>query len=297
MNISKPINLVLSTTLLLIFSYSSFGQKLEPKERITEPDHIISSEIMGRDYQLYISFPKNYSNKDTISYPVLYVLDGLQAFNLLKGTQFLLGFYDEIEEVIIVGIGSETDIPSWLLNRSYYLTTSLDTTAHGWMEAEWGLPKGSIKTGGASEFLECIKTEIIPFVDKNYKTNTDRGITGHSFGGLFTTYCLINSDGYFTRFGISSPSLWWDSEKLLNKAVSQFIENKTWDLPPTKVFISVGDKEGKSMVPTMVKFSSYLESKNYDNIDLKWKIFYEESHLSVWPSNISKTLTTLYGKK
>jgi hypothetical protein len=297
MSISKQINLVLTTTLLLIFSFSSFGQKLEPKERITEPDHIISSELIGRDYQLYISFPKNYSNKDTISYPVLYVLDGLQAFSLLKGTQFLLGLEDEIEEVIIVGIGSETDIPSWLHNRSYDLTTSLDTTAHGWMEAAWDLPKGSIKTGGASEFLECIKTEIIPFVDKNYKTNTDRGITGHSFGGLFTTYCFINSDGYFTRFGISSPSLWWDSEKLLNKASSQFIENKTWDLPRTKVFISVGEKEGKSMVPTMVKFSSYLESKNYDNIDLKWKIFYEESHLSVWPSNISRTLTTLYGKK
>jgi predicted alpha/beta superfamily hydrolase len=83
-----------------------------------------------------------------------------------------------------------------------------------------------------------MKTEIVPFVDKNYKTNSDRGIFGHSFGGLFAAYCLVNSDGYFTRFGISSPAGW----KLLNQAVTQFRENKTWDIPQTKVFISVGDK-------------------------------------------------------
>ena len=108
MNISKPINLVLTTMLLLIFSISSFGQKLEPKERITEPDRTISSQLMGKDYQLYISFPKNYSNKDTISYPVLYVLDGRYVFSLIKGTKDALDLFgNEIEDVIIVGIGRE----------------------------------------------------------------------------------------------------------------------------------------------------------------------------------------------
>ena len=52
MNKSKTTNLVLTTILLLIFSISSFGQKLEPKERITEPDHTITSNLMGKDYQL-----------------------------------------------------------------------------------------------------------------------------------------------------------------------------------------------------------------------------------------------------
>jgi hypothetical protein len=43
-----------------------------------------------------------------------------------------------------------------------------------------------------------------------------------------------------------------DNEKLLNQAVTQFRENKTWDIPQTKVFISVGDKEHSGIVPTMV---------------------------------------------
>jgi predicted alpha/beta superfamily hydrolase len=82
------------------------------------------------------------------------------------------------------------------------------------------VPKGGLISGGADKFLTSMKTEIVPFVDKNYKTNSDRGIFGHS-GGLFAAYCLVNSDGYFTRFGISS---FGGTMKLLNQAVTQFRE-------------------------------------------------------------------------
>lgn len=298
MNKSKTTNLVLTTILLLIFSISSFGQKLEPKERITEPDHTITSNLMGKDYQLYISFPKNYSTKDTISYPVLYVLDGRYAFSSIKGTKDALDLFgNEIEDVIIVGIGSGLNLPSWFINRTYDYTTSIDTVSDRNMEKQFGLPEGTLKSGGADEFLKCIKTEIIPFVEKHYKTNSDRGIAGHSLGGLFSAYCLIISDGYFTRFGISSPSLWWNKEKLLNKAISQFTTNESFDIPATKVFISVGENEGPSMVPVMEKLKSSLETADYENIDLNWQIFDGESHLSVLPASISKTITTLYGKR
>jgi len=297
MNISKAINLVLTAVLLLIFSNTSFGQKLEPKERIVEPDHTISSSLMGKDYQLYMSFPKSYSTKDTISYPVLYVLDGSIAFPSIKGTKNALDLYgNEIEDVIIVGIGSGFNTRSWFISRAYDYTTSIDTASDRIMEKQYGVPEGTLKSGGAEEFLKCLKTEIIPFIDKHYKTNTDRGISGHSFGGLFAAWCLINSDGYFTRFGISSPSLWWDNGKLLNQGAIQFTNNKTWELPPSKVFICVGKNEG-NMVPLMEKFKSYLETADYENIDLIWQIFDGESHLSVWPASISKTITTLYGRE
>ena len=152
-------------------------------------------------------------------------------------------------------------------------------------------------SGGAQKFLACIKNEISPLIEKHYKVNQDRGIAGHSLGGLFSAYCLINSDGYFTRFGINSPSLWWAKEFFLDQAVLQFTNSKTWDIPPTKVFISVGEKEDATMIPTMVTFSQYLQDANYENIDLNWQIFEHESHLTVMPSSMSRTLTVLYSKK
>jgi predicted alpha/beta superfamily hydrolase len=286
MTILKPTKLIITAVLFLIFSNSMFSQKLEPKKRIIEPDHTITSDITGKDYQLYLSFPKNYSTKDSISYPILYVMDGQINFSTIRGMRTLFDLGPLIEDVIIVGIGTS----NWKVNRYQDFTPSVDTS-------EDEERKGTFKSGGAAKFLESIKTEITPFLDKNYKTNADRGITGHSLGGLFTAYCLVNSDGYFTRLGINSPSLWWDNEKVLNQAVAQFTENKIWDLPQTKVFISVGDQESSSMVPTMMRFSKYLEDSNYENIDLKWKIFDEENHISVFPASLNKTIYTLYRKK
>ena len=286
MNSLKQLHFKFTAILLLICCSSLFGQKLAPKERILAPDHTITSTITGKDYQLYLSFPKDYSTKDSISYPILYVMDGRFNFSTIRGMRTLFDLGPLIEDVIIVGIGTS----NWKVNRYQDFTPSVNTS-------EDEKRKGMFKSGGAAKFLESIKTEITPFLDKNYKTNADRGITGHSLGGLFTTYCLVNSDGYFTRFGINSPAIWWDNEKLLNQAVAQFTENKIWDLPQTKVFISVGDQEDSFMVPTMMKFSKYLEDSNYENIDLKWKIFDEENHISVFPASLNKTIYTLYSNK
>lgn len=94
------------TLLLFICSASLFGQKLEPKKRLLEPDTAISSKIMGRNYQLYISFPIGYSVKDTTKYPVLYVLDGMNCFDVFKPARESMDFDKEIEDVIIVGVSS-----------------------------------------------------------------------------------------------------------------------------------------------------------------------------------------------
>mgnify|MGYP006981760687 CR=1 FL=1 len=67
----------MTTFVLLFFCNPLFIQKLEPKERIgNEPNHIISSKTIEKEYLTHMSFPKTYSIKDTVNYPVLYVLDG-----------------------------------------------------------------------------------------------------------------------------------------------------------------------------------------------------------------------------
>jgi len=297
MKISKSLNLFLVTILLTIFSGSLFSQKLEPKKRITVPDHTISSQLTGNDYHLYLSFPSSYSIKDTTTYPVLYFLDGNASFPIFKQSQINLSLGNEIEDVIIVGISSGSDMATWIINRTYDYSPIIDTMYTKSLENDFGFPKELVKTGGGDKFLTCIKTEIAPFIDKHYKTNSDRGIAGNSLGGFFAAYCLINSDGYFTRFGLNSPSLWWGNEQLLDQAVSKYTSKETLDIPASKVFVCGGRNENYKDFHTMVKFCSYLEASNYENIDLKWKIFDDETHLSVVPASISKAISTLYNKE
>jgi uncharacterized protein len=296
MNHSR-VSSILVTVLFIVSTTSLFGQKFEPKKRLLDPDTTISSKIMGRDYELYISFPRNYSTKDTVKYPVLYVLDGRHTFPIVKSARETMDWAGELERVIIVAIGSGLDQASWHVNRMYDYTTSKDTATDRSGEKRMGVPKGTIQSGGAEKFLQCITTEIIPYIDAHYKTTKDRGITGHSLGGLFTAYCFLNSKGIFTRFGLNSPSLWWNNSELMNQAESQFSKNETWGIPATKVFVSVGQKEGPQMVPLMIKFSTMLEAKSYKNVSLTWNIFQEETHLSVLPDCLSRTLTVLYGIK
>jgi predicted alpha/beta superfamily hydrolase len=286
---------LLLTALFVIIGFSIFGQNLEPKKRPLEPDATISSKITGKDYQLYISFPGGYSIKDTTRYPVLYVLDGAFCYPIINMARRSMDMGKELEDVIIVCIGSGLDLPSWYSNRFYDDTPSSDTFYDRQNEKEMGFPTGTIRSGGAANFLRCITTEIIPYIDTHCKTTNDRGIAGHSLGGLFATYCMLNSKGIFTRYGLLSPSLWWNNNEIVNQAESLFSKNKTWDILPTKVFISVGKKEDSLMFRGITKFSKLIEDKDFKNVSFYRQFFDDETHQSVLPAALSRTLSVLYG--
>ena len=292
----------LLTVSLFISSISLFGQLLEPKKRLSEPDTTISSKIMGRDFQLYISFPTGYSVKDTTKYPVLYILDGMHCYPVFKSVRESMDIDKELEDVIIVGIGSGLDYVSWQFNRSHEYTPSQDTAKDRQFEKviaeisnlDYNLVKGTLKSGGGELFLKCLTTEIIPFIDTHYKTTKDRGIYGHSLGGLFCAWCLLNTKGVFNKYSINSPSLWWNKREVLKQAELFINKNETWDIPPTKIFISVGDKEETKYEE---KFSELLEAKAYKNVSVTLQQFPGENHNSARAVSLKRTLSVLYGKK
>ncbi|PZR08540.1 MAG: hypothetical protein DI539_22645 [Flavobacterium psychrophilum] len=291
--------------LLLVSSTILFGQKLTPKKRQLEPDTTIHSKVMGKEYQLYISFPKNYSTKDTVKYPVLYVLDGLYSFPAFKSIRESLDIDKELEDVIIVGIGCGLDFVSWGINRTNDYTPSQDTAWNRQYEKDaakqynldYNSVKGKIHSGEARKFLQCITTEIIPYIETHYNTTTDRGISGFSLGGLFTAWCFLNTKGIFKKFGINSPSLWWNNNEVIVQAESLSNKNETLNIPPTKVFISVGEKETPVMISGMEKFSELLESKAYKNVSVAKQKLVGETHSSAMRTSLKRSISVLYGKQ
>ena len=253
--------------------------------------YTIYSKITSRDYQLFIFLPNSYSTKDSISYPVLFVLDGLR--DLKKLGQINENLSGKIEEVVIVGISSGAESDFWV-NRQLDYTTSYYKKREKQNRKKYNLPKEAISTGGASEFLKCLKTEITPFLNKHYKLNSDRGITGHSLAGLFTSYTLVNSTGFFNRYGINSPSFWWDDKKFLEQSASQLV-NKNWDSKSKRIFLSVGGKEPKHMITNTVKFKSNLELVKSENLIIIWSLFENETHGSAIGVSLNQTLLELYG--
>ncbi|MGM0580713.1 MAG: alpha/beta hydrolase [Bacteroidota bacterium] len=279
----------------LVFCYNLLGQSNSIPTINQQKSHILKSKINNLTYYLNVSLPKHYSENDTSQYPVLYMLDGNWAFPIAHVARTSVDIFGGLENVIIVGIEYEWDksFTPWWTNRWQDFTPTKDSINDE--NPEWskivGLPGGSLTSGGAPVFLNVIKNEIIPFIDEEYKTSLDRGISGHSLGGLFVSYCLFTNPDLFKKYGINSPSLWWDNKEILNIEKSYSDSHSALE---ADVFISVGGLESKTMISGVEELVDTLQSRNYQGLQITSHVFEGEDHISVMPAMISRTIKVLY---
>ena len=83
---------------------------------------------------------------------------------------------------------------------------------------------------------------------------TTRRSSGDSFGGLFATYALLSEPDTFRRYGIGSPSLYWDDGAMFELEASYARDHTDLD---ARVFFSigayessVGDARWRTQLPT-----------------------------------------------
>ncbi|MCJ8322162.1 MAG: alpha/beta hydrolase-fold protein [Colwellia sp.] len=102
----------------------------------------------------YIHLPSDYEISKK-SYPVLYVLDGQMHFTSAVAIQHSLGNSTDVPEMIIVGI-----------ENSYPKRKDLV-----WREKE--------------RFVSFLSNELIPLIDKKYRTKPERIVFGWEMGSNF----------------------------------------------------------------------------------------------------------------
>jgi hypothetical protein len=131
------------------------------------------------------------------------------------------------------------------------------------------------KSGGGNLFLKFIKDEVIPLVNKDYKTSNEKILFGHSLGGLMSVYCLFMYPELFNNYIAVSPSLWWENEFMMQKADSLFkIKNYT----NKNIFISDGTEDPNfKFVP---KFDSLLQKNKQSGLEHKYTTYKNETHNS-----------------
>lgn len=96
---------VVLTTLPLALATTAGAQTAEIRSYWNLDQHEIRSSVSRLNYRLFVSLPPGYPAKDTTTYPVLYVLDGNDAFPLIQAMRRYLGEGGAIPRVIIVGVG------------------------------------------------------------------------------------------------------------------------------------------------------------------------------------------------
>lgn len=300
-NIFKPALLVCA---LYLFGNTIIAQTLPIIENhpnvVLERTEIreLHSDIVGQDYELYISLPRSYATEDT-SYPVIFLLDPYRAFSMVKGfTDALTAPFPVIPEVIVVGIGyggegMEARL-NWALGRVRDYTPVQNAATEEWYEKaieKAGIPGIDVISGGAPLFLEFIRKELFPFIETNYRIDTNvRMLSGYSFGGLFGLYALFHDPALFDKYFIGSPSIGF-KEGITFEYESNYANNHS-DLK-AEVFMSVGEKE-ESYAINLKKMLEQLNSRNYENLKLQTVIFENESHITCYPAAMSRGLIELF---
>lgn len=236
---------------------------------LSEMKTIYSVEA-DRDYTLYIALPASYFRSTSMTYPVIYLLDGNFLFPEASGIVRLHSWALSAPDVIVVGIG-------------YGIGYGGD------MDELYGLREIDLTPPGAERYLDFIQESVIPYVEDNYRARpTDRTLMGHSHGGLFTLYALFHAPETFNRYVASSPSLDWDA-RVAFEYEEEFARDHS-ELP-VKLFLSVG---GLERVSNLEKFHANLVSRNYDGLEMEMVIMEDETHVSVLPGAYSTGLRTVF---
>ena len=152
----------------------------------------IKSQVLGEERVALVRTPPGYDTNDQ-HYPVLYMTDG-DTYIVHTGAtiQLLSSRSSRVPEMIVVGITNT--------NRTRDLTPTASKVP------------GEESGGGGDNFLKFIETELIPTVEKNYRTVPFRILAGHSFGGLLAVHAFVTKPDLFNAYLASSPSLQWDKQ-------------------------------------------------------------------------------------
>jgi hypothetical protein len=176
------------------------------------------------------------------SIPVLYVLDADIGFALAAEVARLRGTMGMLPTAMVVGIGYGVGFAEFAKLRTADLTPPLSDAGR---EALGGMTSFiGDQDGGADAFLAFLAETLVPEIGRRYAeaSATDRILFGHSLGGLFTAYALLNRPDAFTTFLANSPSLWWDGFAILGHLPAFADKLAKLDCQP-RVLIGVGGKE------------------------------------------------------
>lgn len=262
---------MLKQILVFIFVFFICSEEVNANIRGSSIVDGLYSTVLSEQRNLLIHLPNNYHENEALDYPVLYLLDGQRNFSHTIGTLDLLNQSNMAQEMIIVAVINT--------NRTRDFTPTYDESYN-----KWGV------SGGADNFLDFIDKELIPYINKNYRTNNFKVISGHSLGGLFSVYALHSKPELFQAHFAFSPSLWWHQKIIFEKARELL---KSTDKLNTYLYVNMGS-EGGNMRSAFEQYTELLNSHNRKGFTFNSDLDMSESHNTTALAGHSLAYQNLY---
>ena len=246
--------------------------------------HTLKTKLLkSGDREIVVYLPPSYKANSAQKYPVFYMHDGQNLFDKGTGAFGKEWYVDEkaeylikkniINEIIIVGVyngyGERLNELTWTSN-----------TEHG--------------GGDGKKYCDFLTKEVKPFIDKTYRTKSDRANTavgGSSLGGLISIYLSTNYSKVFGNAAIMSPSIWWNEGDSLKE--TDKLKDKT------DFWIDAGTEEDKDD-PGMVGYANMLYKKLLAKEGKNVMMFVDKGaghNEEAWATRIHSPLIYFFGKE
>ncbi len=229
----------------------------------------LASKVLGEERAYWVHLPQA-CDAGGQRCPVVYMTDAEAQFDHTATAVEFLARSGRVPPLIVVAVGN-TD-------RTRDLTPT-----HAPLQRPDGslveLPSG----GGAERFLDFFERELIPQVEKTYRTQPYRIFMGHSLGGLFAVHALLSRPDLFSAYVAVSPSLHWDKQLVVGRA-REFFAGRA-QLPKTLV-VTLG-QEDERMQRGYDALGSVLAGVTTRGFEWTLQQFREDDHDSiVLPSHV-----------
>ena len=218
--------------------------------------HNIESSNLSEQRTVVVQLPKSYQTHPNKRYPVIYRLDGAGNLPLINAVLERLQENDQAPEVIVVAIESTNRL------RDFYPTVNKE-------------PQGPVgEGGGAAKFLAFVEQELMPLVNKQYRTHDYKVIAGASAAGVFALYAMQADPELFQAHIAYSPAVWWNygaPAKSLNTFVTKAKSINSY------VYINIGEEAG-IMRERYDDMQQTIQNSKVQNLRFKSDAFAGVSH-------------------
>ena len=220
----KNISIVLLSFIVINFTYAQESKT----NNVLGSNYSFHSAITGEEQQLQVYLPESYNENTATKYPVLYLIDGQNWFSTGVSIQKVF-------------TGSETDYKS----MPDFIVVGITTN--------WEKRREFFSSNNAKNAINFIENEVISFIDKNFRSSTERILFGWQFAGGFVMNTLAKKPALFTGYLAATPVFFnpnvIDSLLLKHKNLKSFLyvvgskeEGNTWVKPTVDILTKKAPK-------------------------------------------------------
>lgn len=226
-----------------------------------------NSEKLKEKRDIYILLPASYEKNKTKQYPLLVLLDGDYLLNPFTGALTYGSYWDDLPEVIIVGINQNK-------NDQRNIDCGVDPIT--------GMPDGK-----SVDFFDFISLELIPMVQKEYRITNFKIIAGHDTTASFLNFFLYKDRPLFNAYISLSPEFPVNMEQTLPDLLAN-------SKIPLFYYLSTADGDEKKMRERIINLDTSLKAIKNPELNYKFEDFKEASHYSLVLHSIPSALYQIF---